>query len=44
VGRALWDSGIAQWVGHYGIVDSSVGRALWDSGIAQGVEHYGIVG
>jgi len=41
VGRALWDSGIAQWVGHYGIdgiVDSSVTRALWDSGVAQWVE------
>ena len=37
MGRALWDSGIAQWVGHYGIVDSSVGRALWDEGIVQGV-------
>jgi len=38
VGRALWNSGEAQWVEHYGIVDSSVGRALWDSGIAQWVE------
>jgi len=35
VGRALWDSGIAQWVKDYGIVGSSVGRALWDSGEAQ---------
>ena len=33
MGRALWDSGIAQ-----------LGRALWDSRIAQWVEHYGIVG
>ena len=40
MGRALWDSRIAQWVEHYGIVD----RALWDSRIAQRVEHYGIVG
>jgi len=44
VGRALWDSGIARGVEHYGIVDSSVSRALWDSGLAQWVEHYGIVG
>ena len=38
-----WDIGIAQWVGHYGILgywDSSVGRALWDTGIAQWVGHY----
>jgi len=43
VGGALWDSGIAQWVEHYGIV-GSVGRALWDSSIAQWVEYYEIVG
>ena len=33
MGRALWDSGIAQWPEHYGIV-----------GIAEWVERYGIVG
>jgi len=32
VDRALWDSGTAQWLEHYGIVDSSV------------EEYYGIVG
>jgi len=35
VGRAVWDSEIAQWVAHYGVV-------RWGSGIAQWVEHYGI--
>ena len=40
MGKALWDSGIAQRVEHYGVVV----RALWDSGVAQWVEHYGIVG
>jgi len=44
MGRALWDSGIAQRVRHYGTVGSSVGRELWDGGIASVVEHYGIVG
>jgi len=34
VGRALWDSGIAQWIE----------RVLWDSGTAQWVGHYEIVG
>jgi len=43
VGGALWDSGIAHWVEHYGIAANSLGRALWDSGIPQWVEHYGIV-
>ena len=33
MGGALWDSGIAQWVEHYGIVGYLRGRALWDSGI-----------
>jgi len=36
VGRAIWDSGITQWVEHYKIEG--------DRGIAQWVEHYGIVG
>jgi len=44
VGRALWDSEIAQRVEHYGIVEYLSGRALWDSGVAQWVKHYGIVG
>jgi len=44
MGRALWDSRIAQWVRHYGTVGSSVGRELWDGGIGQWVEHYGIAG
>ena len=44
VGRALRDSGIVQWVEHYGIMATSVGRALWDSGMSQWIEHYGIVG
>jgi len=41
VDRALWDRGVVQWVGHYGIdgiVDSSVTRALWDSEVAQWIE------
>ena len=44
MGRALWDSGIAQWVEHYAIAGYSVGRVLWDSGVAHWVEHYEIVG
>ena len=44
MGRALWDSGIAQWVEHYGIAGQLGGRALWDSGIAQWAEHYGKAG
>jgi len=44
VTRALWDSGIAQWLEHYGIVGYLSGRALQDSGIAQWLEHYGIEG
>ena len=35
MGRALWDSGIAQCVELYEIVGWLSGRALWDSGIAQ---------
>jgi len=45
VGRALWDSRIAQCVEHYGIVgwwvgtlgqrDSSLGRASWDSSVGR---------
>jgi len=44
VGRAFWDSRIAQWVEHYGIVGELSGyRALWDRRIAQWIEDYGIV-
>ena len=28
MGRVLWDSGIAQWVEHYGITGQFSGRAL----------------
>ena len=44
MGRALLDSGIAQWLKQYGIVGYLSGRALWNSGIAQWVEPYGTVG
>ena len=33
MGRALWESGRAQWAEHYGIAGSSVGRALWDGSV-----------
>ena len=44
MGRALGDSGVAQWVELYGIVGWLRGRALWDSGIAPWLECYGIKG
>ena len=45
MGKALWDSGIGQWVERYEIVDRALGdRALGDSRTAEWVEHYGIVG
>ena len=36
MGRALWDTGITQWVEHCGIGEWSVGRALQDNRL---VEH-----
>jgi len=44
VSRALWDSGIAQWAEHYGMVNGSVGRVLSTSEIARWLERCGIVG
>ena len=35
MGRTLWDSGIAQWVEHYGKAEQLSGRALSDCRIAQ---------